>query len=206
MAEEQPPNEADAETKEEPQPEDPLAKKDREIEQLTDDLKRLQAEFENFKKRNEKEWADRVRLANQRLITDILPVLDSFDKAIEDAKENSESASLRKGLEGLRKQLMHILQSEGLKEIKAGGMLNPFMHEALMREEREGVEDGKILEVYQKGYALGSRPIRPTKVKVAKRKEPEEQRQKEANQNHDNQLEEDLESESQGECEKTEKR
>jgi molecular chaperone GrpE len=206
MADEEPPNETEAEAEEEAQPEeDPLTKKDKEIAQLTDDLKRVQADFENFKKRVEKESAERIRLANQRLITDLLPVLDSFDKAFEDARKYSDPESLRKGLEGLRNQMIHILQGEGLKEIRAEGRLDPFVHEALMREERDDVEDGKILEVYQKGYSLRSRPIRTAKVKVARMKEPEEQRQKEASHNHDNQSEEG-EPESETDSDKSEQR
>jgi len=196
-ADEEAPQEIPVEAKEEQEPEDPLRKKDKEIAELTDTLKRLQAEFENYRKRNEKEWAERVRQANQRLITDLLPLLDSFDKALAEAKDSSDSASYSKGLEGLRKQFLQTLQREGLKEIRAEGRLDPFMHEALMREEREDAEDGKILEVFQKGYTLHSRPIRPARVKVAKRKEseePEEQRQKETNQDHDNQLTEEREN------------
>jgi molecular chaperone GrpE len=105
-------------------------------------------------------------------MTDLLAVLDSFDKAIEDAKKNSDKDSLKAGLEGLQKQLLQTLQREGLKEIKAEGKFDPFVHEALMREERSDVEEGEILEIYQKGYALGQKPLRPTRVKVAKKKEP----------------------------------
>ena len=206
MAEEEIQQEPPAEAKEEKKPEDPIAEKDKEISELTETLKRLQAEFENFKKRNEKDWTGRVKLANQRLITDLLSVLDSFDRALEESKKSDDSASFRKGLEGLRRQFMQILQREGLKEIKAEGKLDPFMHEALVSEEREDAEDGKILEVFQKGYALNSTPIRPARVKVAKKKEPEEteeQRQKEANHHNDNQVEEEPEEEC--DCEKHEK-
>lgn len=198
--EEQAPQEEEAEAKEEQKPEDPLVQKDKEIAELTDSLKRLQAEFENFKKRSEKDWAEKVKLANRKLITDLLPVLDSFDKALADAKGSCEAVSSAKGLEGLRKQLLHTLQREGLREIRADGKLDPFVHEALMREEREDAEDGKILEVFQKGYLVNSTPIRPARVKVAKKKEPEEpeeQRQKEANGDGDNQSQDGSRSESQ---------
>jgi molecular chaperone GrpE len=105
-------------------------------------------------------------------MTDLLAVLDSFDKAVEDAKKNSDGTSMRAGLERLHRQLYQTLHREGLREIKAEGKFDPFVHEALMREEREDADEGKILEVYQKGYALGSKALRPAKVKVAKRKEP----------------------------------
>lgn len=158
---------------------DPLVLKDRQISELTEDLRRLQAEFDNFKKRSEKEWNERSRLATQRLMGDLLAVLDSFDKAIENAGKDCGHSELKTGLESLHKQLYQILQREGLREIKAQGKFDPFMHEALMREEREDADDGKILEVYQKGYALGQKALRPAKVKVAKKKEPQPPEQKE---------------------------
>jgi molecular chaperone GrpE len=193
-AEEEAQKEESAEAKKEKKTEDPLIKKDKEIAELTDTLKHLQAEFENFKKRYERDWTEKVRCANQRLITDLLPVLDSFDKALENSKDASSPADMRKGLEGLRKQFFQILQREGLREISAEGRLDPFMHEALMREESENAEEGKILGVFQKGYAINSTPIRPSRVKVAKRKElegTEEGRQKETNEIHDEPVDEE---------------
>jgi molecular chaperone GrpE len=166
-----------------PAADDPLAAKDRRIAELTDDLRRLQADFENFKKRSDKERNERSKLATQRLITDLLAVLDSFDKALGDTREERDADRLRKGIEGLHRQLLQTLQREGLREIKAEGKFDPFMHEALMREEREDVEDGEILEVFQKGYAIGQNPIRPARVKVAKAKVHEKD---EVDEHHDN--------------------
>ena len=160
-------------TAKEPSPKDSMTLKEKQIAGLTDDLKRLQAEFENFKKRTEKEWSERSKIATQRLMTDLLAVLDSFDKALEETKEDCDKDSLKAGFDRLHKQLLQTLQREGLKEIKAEGMFDPFMHEALMTEERDDVEDGQILEVYQKGYSLGQKPLRPARVKVAKKKELE---------------------------------
>lgn len=161
---------------------DLLAMKDKEIAELTDTLKRLQADFENFKKRYEKDWNERVRLANHGLIYNLLAVLDSFDKALEDARKNDDPASLRKGLEGLRRQFVQTLQREGLKEISTSGKFDPFVHEALMSEQRDDVEEGTILEVFQKGYALGQNTLRPAKVKVARK--PEEQGREELGGTH----------------------
>jgi len=165
---------------------DELATPEKRIAELTNDLKRLQADFDNYKKRSEKEWAERSKTANQRLMTELLPILDSFDKAIEDAGKNGSAQSIKEGLKGLHKQLLQALQREGLKEISTKDKFDPFMHEAMMREEKEGSEDGKILEVYQKGYAIGNRAIRPAKVKVARKKEPEEAPDKETVEIHDN--------------------
>ena len=177
------------------QPSKDLASKEAEIAELTDTLKRLQAEFENFKKRNEKDWSEKVKVANQQLIVDLLPVLDSFDKALEDAENNGNAGTIKKGLDGLHKQFLRTLQRNGLKEISTEGKFDPFVHEALMREEREDLDDGDILEVFQKGYMLNSKPIRPARVKVAKKKEeePEDLRGKEGQEDHDNQINEETE-------------
>jgi molecular chaperone GrpE len=170
------PNEAvmpEEDTTTETQPVDSATSEDKRVADLTNDLKRLQAEFENFKKRTEKEWVERSKVATQRLVTDLLGVLDSFDKALEDTEEDCNRNSHKAGLQRLQKQLLQTLQREGLKEIKAEGKFDPFVHEALTSEEREDVEDGQILEVYQKGYALGQKTLRPARVKVAKRKAQE---------------------------------
>jgi len=184
-----------SEPKQVEQPSTDLTSKEAEIAELTDTLKRLQAEFENFKKRNEKDWSEKVKIANQQLIVDLLPVLDSFDKALEDAKNNGNAGTIKKGLDGLHKQFLRTLQRNGLKEISTEGKFDPFVHEALMREEREDLDDGDILEVFQKGYMLNSKPIRPARVKVAKKKEeePEDLRGKEGQEDHDNQINEETE-------------
>jgi len=155
-------------------PDDSATNKDKRIADLTDDLKRLQAEFENFKKRTEKEWAERSKIATQRLVSDLLGVLDSFDKALEDTEDDGDKNGPKAGLQRIHKQLLQTLQREGLKEIEAKGKFDPYVHEALTKEEREDIEDGRILEVYQKGYALGQRTLRPARVKVAKKKKPQD--------------------------------
>lgn len=152
---------------------DPLEQRDRRVEELETDLKRLQAEFENYRKRMEREWSDRVKLAGERVMADILPVLDTFDKALDDAKNNGDAKSLRKGLESIHRQLVQVLQREGLRDIRTDGDFDPFMHEAMMREETEEGRDGRVLEVFQKGYTLGPKVIRTAKVKVSTRKEAE---------------------------------
>jgi molecular chaperone GrpE len=123
------------EADEKPEP-DPLVERDRTITDLTVALKRLQAEFENYKKRTEREWSERVKLAGERVIADLLPLLDTFDKALEDARNNGDAKSLRKGLESIHKQLVMTLQKEGLREVEAKHRFDPFAHEAMMRRRR----------------------------------------------------------------------
>ncbi|UCE80917.1 MAG: nucleotide exchange factor GrpE [Methanobacteriota archaeon] len=143
-----------------------MAAKDAKIDELTDTVKRTQAEFENYRKRVEREWAERSRLAGEHVILDLLAVLDTLDKAVNDASEE-ERNSQEIGLEGIRRQLMQTLQRAGLKEIATDGPFDPFFHEALMMEESDDEDDGAILEVFQKGYMLGPKVIRTARVKVS---------------------------------------
>ena len=174
----------DQTTKEAPPP-DPVAERDRRIEELTDDLKRLQAEFENYKKRVAKERAEMSKAGVEGVIRDLLAVMDTFDKALEDAEENEYPEPLRKGLEGLHRQFVQTMQRQGLREVRTDGPFDPFEHEAIMREEREDADDRTILEVYQKGYALGPRVLRAAKVKVSKRTDEEEVHDTQGSQSED---------------------
>jgi len=143
---------------------DPLAERDRKIEDLTQTLKRIQAEFENYKKRTAKEWSEKTQYASEGMAREMLPILDTLDSAIDDDRAGRDH---RAGLSSIRKQLLQVLQGQGLREIRTDGGFDPFEHEALERVERPNGKDGEILEVYQKGYLLGQRVIRAAKVKVA---------------------------------------
>jgi molecular chaperone GrpE len=154
--------------------EDALTAKDRQIQDLTDTLKRTQAEFENYKKRVNREWSEKSRLAGERIVGDLLAVLDTFDKALERTDRADDVNSRSDGLEGIHKQLLQTLQRAGLKEIDTHAPFDPFMHEALMREELDDGDDGTILEVFQRGYILGPKVIRTAKVKVSAKKRRDE--------------------------------
>ena len=142
-----------------------LAAKNAKIEELTDTVKRVQAEFENYRKRIEREWAERSKLAGESVILDMLPVLDTLDKAA--AEADAESGVDDDGLKGIRRQFLQTLQRAGLREIPTDGPFDPFLHEAIMREEAGTEEAGRILEVFQKGYMLGPKVIRAARVKVS---------------------------------------
>ncbi|MBD3249120.1 nucleotide exchange factor GrpE [Candidatus Woesearchaeota archaeon] len=131
------------------------------IEELTSALKQVQADFENYRKRTEKEQEKLCRSASKELIIDILPVLDSFELALKDKQD--------KGLEMLYSQLMSILEKKGLKQIEAlDKKFDPYLHEALLQEKSEK-EEGIVLEELQKGYMLNDDVVRHTKVKVSKK-------------------------------------
>ena len=138
------------------------------IQELTDSLQRLQAEFENHKKRIDKEKQDFCKYSKAELINKLLPTLDSFELAL---KNHEGHEKLLKGIEMIFAQFYSILEAEGLRPIKAEGKLDPFKHEVLMSE--EGEED-LILEELQKGYMLNDRVLRHSKVKVGKKKVKED--------------------------------
>jgi|TARA_B100001971_G_C18159961_1_gene520817 molecular chaperone GrpE len=143
-------------------------KSDKEIiAELTDSLQRLQAEFENHKKREEKDKKEFVKYSRAGLILEILPSLDSFEMALKSAKDNEEFV---KGMEMVYAQLYSILENEGLRPILAVGQkLDPYKHEVLMREKSDKEED-MVLEELQRGYMLGDKVLRHSKVKISEKK------------------------------------
>ena len=146
-------------------------KKKEDIEELTDMLKRLQAEFENYKKRSEKENSILIKHSNAELIKELLPVLDSFELAIKNTgTENPEIIKYKKGLELIFTQLFSILKDEGLRPIEIKDQkFDPYKHEVLMIKET-GQEDDMVLEEFQKGYMLNDTVLRHTKVMISKHK------------------------------------
>ena len=147
--------------------EDPLLASERKIDELTDTLKRTQAEFENYKKRIERDSANRKQHASEGLIADMLSVLDTLDKAVASHDPGSDDRNCSQGLEGVRRQFVQALTRAGVVEIRTNGQFDPFLHEAMMREETDRVDEGTIIEVFQKGYMLGPKVVRSAKVKVA---------------------------------------
>lgn len=146
--------------------------KELELQELTNTLKRLQAEFENYKKRTEKENISIIRNANINLIKEILPVLDSFELALKNNNgENSEITKYQKGLELIYTQLYSTLENQGLKIINTKNQkFDPYKHEVLMVKECDQ-EDDLIIQEFQKGYMIGENVIRHSKVMIAKHME-----------------------------------
>jgi molecular chaperone GrpE len=126
---------------------------------------RTLADFENFRKRAEREKADFQRYALAGVIRDLLPVIDNFDRALEHAEEGDE---FHKGVALIYKQLFDVLQRHGLKPISESGVrFDPNIHEAVVREEDPSVPSHTVVAVLQKGYFLHDRLLRPAMVKVA---------------------------------------
>lgn len=126
---------------------------------------RLMADFQNYKKRVEKEKSDIYSYANEKLATELLVVLDNFERALE---HDGEDKSFKEGMEMIFKQLFDVLEKAGLKEIPAlGEDFDPNFHNAVMSEDTDEYESGKVSGVMQKGYTLNGKVIRPSMVRVA---------------------------------------
>ena len=152
-----------------PSVEDRLAEAEAKAEEHLDDLKRLAAEFENYRKRTARDQASLVARAAERLVKELLPVLDDLERALVAADEHEE-AKLEDGVRLVHRSLADALRREGLEEIPAEGAFDPHVHEALLSQPSEAVE-GTVIEVLQKGYRLGDRVLRPARVVVAAPKE-----------------------------------
>lgn len=129
-------------------------------------LIRLQADFENFKKRTEKDRQDTIKYANEKLILKLVDVVDNFHRALETERE--EKDSFYEGMELIFAQLTDVLEEEGLEAIDpTGEAFDPNFHDAVLSEESEEVPSGHVIETMRKGYTLKGRLIRPAMVKVA---------------------------------------
>jgi molecular chaperone GrpE len=127
---------------------------------------RLAADFDNYRKRVAREQVDLTRRANERLLNELLPVLDDLVRAREAAAEPDE-AKLEEGVRLVHRSLLGLVERHGLSEIETEGAFDPHVHEALLAQPGEGAEEGSVLQVLQKGYKLGDKVLRPARVIVA---------------------------------------
>jgi molecular chaperone GrpE len=128
-------------------------------------LLRLAADFENYKKRAAREREEYVAHANERLVKDLLPILDDLERALA-AAEQHEEAQLEEGVRLVHRSLAQLLQRNGVKEIATEGKFDPHVHEALLSQPSDA-EEGSVLDVVQKGYTLADRVVRPARVVIA---------------------------------------
>jgi molecular chaperone GrpE len=147
-----------------PEP-DELGAVQAERDELFDRLQRLAAEFDNFRKRAAREQGEVVARANERLVKELLPVLDDLGRAL-DAAEEHEEVALEEGVRLVHRSLASLLEREGLAEIETDGQFDPHVHEALLTQQSE-LAEGSILQVIQKGYRLGEHVLRPARVVVS---------------------------------------
>jgi len=133
---------------------------------VDDRLLRLAADFENYKKRAARERAEYVARANERLLKELLPILDDLERALNSAEEHEE-AQLEEGVRLVHRSLASLLQRNGVEEISTEGKFDPHVHEALLAQPAEDREHGDVLDVIQKGYKLGDLVVRPARVIIA---------------------------------------
>jgi len=131
-------------------------------------LQRLQADFDNFRKRTQKERLDLIKYASEHLVVELLPVLDNFDRAVSAAKVNPDFTSFSQGVEMILRQMQTALSKEGLKAMDAVGQpFDPNLHEAVLRVASEDHPENTVVEELQKGYYLKEKVLRPCMVKVS---------------------------------------
>jgi molecular chaperone GrpE len=140
----------------------------KERDDLYDRLLRKTAEFDNFRKRVERDRKDMIDWAAAEVISDVLAVADDFDRALA-APAPPEAQSFKAGLELIQRQLAELLKKRGVSTVEAlGADFDPHLHQAVAYEEVPGAREGEVVGVMAKGYKLGDRLLRPALVKVAK--------------------------------------
>lgn len=140
-----------------------------EAESYLDDLRRLQADFDNYRKRTLREQTARAAAASQALVARLLPVLDNFELAVSSAERSRDFDRMLKGVEMVFGELREVLEAEGLVRIEAEGKpFDPERHEAVIAVEEEDTEPGMVVDIVRAGYELRGKVLRPAMVKVAK--------------------------------------
>lgn len=165
-------NEASEKTEEMPaQEQDPMEQKVAELEGKLEEADnrylRLQADFDNFRRRSRIELEASAKYRAQSIITDLLPAIDNFERALKMDVDNEQAKSLKQGVEMVYRSLLDALKSEGVEVIEAVGKeFDPHLHQAVMQAEDENFGPNIVVEEFQKGYMLKDRIIRPAMVKV----------------------------------------
>jgi molecular chaperone GrpE len=141
---------------------------EKERDERLDDLKRVAAEFDNYRKRVARDQQSLAARAHERLVKELLPVLDDLERALEAAADSRESerGRVEDGVRLVHRELQEALAKEGLEEIETNGHFDPHVHEALLSQPSDQ-EEGAIVDVLQKGYRLGDRVLRPARVVVS---------------------------------------
>lgn len=139
----------------------------KEQEETKERLLRVQAEYDNFRKRTQREKEAALKYRAQEVIEELLPVMDNFERALQVEAKDEAAKNIIQGVDMIYRQLQTVLENQGVKEIKTDGeIFDPNLHQAIAQVNEEGFESGQITETLQKGYELKDRVIRPAMVKV----------------------------------------
>lgn len=147
-----------------------LAEQEEKLAEYVSRIQRLQADFENYKKRVAREWAARERAIEDRVILEFIPIYDNLERAFRNFRHNNDKGSFIEGIEHIFSQFAHVLEKLGVQQIEAlGQRFDPAFHEALLTVEGDG-EPNVVLEEFERGYLREGRVLRPSRVKVSKPK------------------------------------
>ncbi|MDH8678398.1 nucleotide exchange factor GrpE [Fusibacter bizertensis] len=139
-----------------------------EIDQLNDKFLRLNAEYQNYRKRVEKEKNDIFKYGSEKLFVEMLPIMDNFERALSASEQENIESKVLDGIKMIKKSLDELFDRNGVKKIEAMGMpFDPIKHHAVMTVESEDENNDHVIEVFQDGYALNDKVIRPSMVKVS---------------------------------------
>lgn len=145
------------------------AETERQRDEYYDQLLRKQAEFDNYRKRVERERQMVSEAAAASMLEELLPLMDDLDRALKSEAVGDAGEAYRRGVELIHQQLGDILRKRGVRPIEAlGADFDPYYHQAVAHDPAEGRRDGEIIEEFRRGYMLGDRLLRPSMVKVAK--------------------------------------
>ena len=144
---------------------DPVADLTRQRDEYLDALQRLKAEFDNYRKRVARDQQELAARAHERLVKELVPVLDDLERALEAASQHEE-AKLEEGVALVHRSLADLLAREGLAEVPTDGRFDPHLQEALLSQPSEA-DEGTVIQVLQKGYLLGDRVLRPARVVIS---------------------------------------
>lgn len=159
---------AEAEANTETTPEVSVESLKSEIDQLNDKYLRLNAEYQNYRKRVEKEKNDIFKYGSEKLFVEMLPIMDNFERALSASEQENIESKVLDGIKMIKKSLDELFERNGVKKIDAMGMpFDPIKHHAVMTVESEDENNDHVIEVFQDGYALNDKVIRPSMVKVS---------------------------------------
>jgi molecular chaperone GrpE len=152
---------------------DLLKNHEKETGEIREKMLRMQADFENVRKRLDREKVEFIKYADERTIGDLIPFVDDFQRAFSAADKTRDFNVLHRGVEMILNHLLALLKEKGVSPIEAvGALFNPAYHEAMLQVESDEYPDNTVIEELQKGYLLNDRVVRTAKVKVSIRKEP----------------------------------
>lgn len=150
--------------------EDKIEKLEAELQEWKNSYTRKLAEFQNFTKRKENEVAEMRKYASEEIVVKLLDNIDNLERAVDASKESQNFDSLIEGVNMILNNLKHLLTEEGVEEIEAAGKeYNPYEHKAMITENKEELDDNMVVQVFQKGYKMKGKVVRPAMVTVNKK-------------------------------------